>query len=70
MKSSNTRVAVENGGEGLWLATVDMDLGKGQHFTFSALVPIAAKQTVVELQHDLLKQAHDLLATMTAQKEA
>ncbi|OCZ64316.1 hypothetical protein A7P23_27675 [Achromobacter xylosoxidans] len=70
MKNSNTRVTVENGGEGLWLATIDMDLGKGQRFTFSSLVPIAAEQTVVGIQHELLKQAHGLLATMTGQKEA
>jgi len=63
-------VTVESGGEGLWLATIDMDLGKGQRLNFSSLVPIAERQTVVELQHDLLKQAHGLLATMTGQKEA
>lgn len=58
---SNTRVTVETHETGNWLATLDMDLGKGQRFTFSSLVPIDQQTPLASIQEDLIWRAAELL---------
>lgn len=59
-----TRISVERTEAGEWLATLDMDLGKGQQLTFRTLIPLSPELTVPELQHSLIQHARDLLTQM------
>lgn len=62
---SNTRVSVEKSHkEGMWLASIDMTLGEGQNLSFTYMTPVKPDQTVVEMEHHLLSQAHRLLGEM------
>ena len=61
---SNTRVTIETHESDNWLATVDMELGKGQRFTFSALVPVDPMMSLAAIQNELIRQAAELLLQM------
>ena len=61
---SKTCVTIETHESDNWLATVDMDLSRGQRFTFSALVPVDPKMTLAAIQNELIRQAAELLLQM------
>lgn len=61
---SKTRIPVETHESGNWLATLDMDLGKGQRLTFSSFLPVDPAMQVNGVQALLVQQAAELLLQM------
>lgn len=66
---SNTRLSVSHSHKkGLWLATLDMDMGEGQSLIFSYLTPNTPGQTIDGLETLMIREAHRILGEMMKNK--